>query len=313
MNDTTPPVPNLCTVPGAQPWSDDAKGMLFGLVGVAIFSLTLPFTRMAVAELDPTFVALGRGLVAALLAGLWLRLRRAALPKRASWLPLALVAAGCVIGFPWLTSIAMQTLPAAHGAVLVGILPLATALFATLRGHEKPSKGFWIAAMIGSTLVIAFALRQSGGSLHLADILMLGAVMLGAIGYAEGGRLARTMGGMAVISWALVLSAPLVMALMLGHFYLHGWPHGVASASMAAWIGFAYVSVLSMFIGFVFWYRGMALGGVARVGQVQLLQPFLSLLGACAILGEALEWPTMLFALAVMLVVAFGRKMAVRR
>jgi drug/metabolite transporter (DMT)-like permease len=293
--------------------SNDAKGMLFGLAGVAIFSLTLPFTRMAVAELDPTFVALGRALVAALLAGIWLSVRRTALPPGSSWLPLALVAIGCVIGFPWLTSMAMQTLPAAHGAVLVGILPLATALFATLRGHEKPSSGFWLAALAGSALVIIFALRQSGGGLQMADFLMLGAVILGAIGYAEGGRLAKTMGGMAVISWALVLSAPLVAALMLVHFYLHGWPQGMTSAGIGAWIGFAYVSVLSMFIGFVFWYRGMALGGVARVGQVQLVQPFLSLLGACAILGEALAWSTMLFALAVIATVAFGRKMAVRR
>lgn len=313
MTTPTPLAAHLSHTDGAGPWSDDAKGLLFGLVGVAIFSLTLPFTRMAVAELDPTFVALGRALVAALLAGLWLRFQRAALPKRTSWLPLALVAIGCVIGFPWLTSMAMQTLPAAHGAVLVGILPLATALFATLRGHEKPSKGFWVAAMAGSALVIVFALRQSGGTLQIADFLMLAAVMLGAIGYAEGGRLAKTMGGLAVISWALVLSAPLLLPLLLAHFWLHGWPQGIADAGPGAWIGFAYVSVFSMFIGFIFWYRGMALGGVARVGQMQLLQPFLTLLGAAALLGEALEWQTMLFALAVMFVVAFGRKMAVRR
>jgi drug/metabolite transporter (DMT)-like permease len=298
---------------GARRWSDDTRSLLFGLAGVAIFSLTLPFTRMAVHDLDSTFVALGRALIAALLAAIWLRFQRAALPKRASWLPLALVACGCVIGFPWLTSIALQTLPAAHGAVLVGILPLATALFATLRGHEKPSKGFWVAALAGSALVIAFALRQSGGTLQMADFLMLAAVLLGAIGYAEGGRLAKTMGGVAVISWALVLSAPLLLPLLLAHFWLHGGSHAMAGAGAGAWIGFTYVSVFSMFIGFIFWYRGMALGGVARVGQMQLLQPFLTLLGAWALLDEALEWPTMLFALAVMCVVALGRKMAVRR
>ena len=319
MHDNAPLGPGLYTsatpissiIKTMQPWSDDARGMLFGLAGVAIFSLTLPFTRMAVAELDPTFVALGRALVAALLAGIWLCLRRAPFPPRASWLPLALVAAGCVIGFPWLTSMAMQTLPAAHGAVLVGILPLATALFAALRGHEKPSPGFWATALAGSALVILFALRQSGGSLQMADILMLLAVALAAIGYAEGGRLAQTMGGLAVISWALVLSAPLLLPLLLVRWYTHPWSHGLAGAG--AWIGFAYVSVFSMFIGFVFWYRGMALGGVARVGQVQLVQPFLTLLGACLLLGEALAWSTMLFALAVIGVVALGRKMQVRR
>jgi drug/metabolite transporter (DMT)-like permease len=325
-----PPTSN--SIP-TQTLSNDAKGMLFGLAGVAIFSLTLPFTRMAVQELDPTFVALGRALVAALLAGMWLITRRAPFPPRSCWLPLALVAIGCVIGFPWLTSIAMQTLPAAHGAVLVGILPLATALFAALRGHEMPSLGFWLTALAGSMLVIAFALRQSGGSLHVADILMLAAVILGAIGYAEGGRLAKTMGGLAVISWALVLSAPLMLSLLLVHGWsqdgsnawsnvwaTHGSAVGIAavgittsSASIGAWIGFAYVSVFSMFIGFMVWYRGMALGGVARVGQTQLVQPFLTLLGAWALLGEALEWSTLLFALAVIALVALGRSMPVRR
>jgi drug/metabolite transporter (DMT)-like permease len=321
-----PARPTLNSMP-TQTLPNDAKGMLFGLAGVAIFSLTLPFTRMAVQELDPTFVALGRALVAALLAAIWLIARRAPFPPRSCWLPLALVAIGCVIGFPWLTSIAMQTLPAAHGAVLVGILPLATALFAALRGHEKPSLGFWLTALAGSMLVIAFALRQSGGSLHVADILMLAAVILGAIGYAEGGRLAKAMGGLAVISWALVLSAPLMLSLLLVHGWSQGWPNGwsngsdagttlsiaLPSASIGAWIGFAYVSVFSMFIGFMFWYRGMALGGVARVGQTQLVQPFLTLLGAWALLGEALEWSTLLFALAVIALVALGRSMPVRR
>ena len=295
----------------AQPLSDDSKGMLLGLVGVAIFSLTLPFTRMAVSELDPAFVALGRALVAALLAGVWLYWKRSALPPRSALLPLAMVSAGCVIGFPWLTSIAMQTLPASHGAVLVGILPLATALFAALRGHEKPSTGFWLMALTGSALVVGFALRQSGGSFHMADIAMFAAVVLAALGYAEGGRLAQSMGGQQVISWALVLSAPLLLPLVV---YL-SWSHGaaIASASPRAWLGFAYVSVFSMFVGFFFWYRGMAQGGVARVGQVQLVQPFLTLLGAALILGEALEWATVLFALAVIVVVAVGRKMQVKR
>ncbi len=291
--------------------TDESKGMLLGLVGVAIFSLTLPFTRLAVAAFDPAFVALGRALVAAALAGAWLWWQRAPLPPRAALLPLAMVAGGCVIGFPWLTSIAMQTLPASHGAVLVGILPLATALFSALRGNEKPSAGFWVMAALGSALVIGFALRQSGGSFHLADLAMFVAVVLGALGYAEGGRLSQSMGGQQVISWALVLAAPLVLPPVL---WL-GWSQGatIAAAGAGAWIGFAYVSVFSMFIGFLFWYRGMALGGVARVGQTQLVQPFLSLLGAAALLGEALEWSTVVFALAVIAVVAAGRKMQIRR
>jgi drug/metabolite transporter (DMT)-like permease len=266
---------------------------------------------MAVAELDPGFVALGRALVAALLGAIWLRRQRTALPPRSALLPLALVALGCVIGFPWLTSIALRTLPASHGAVMVGILPLATALFSALRGNEKPSAGFWAMALLGSAIVIGFALRQSGGSFHAADLLMFGAVALGALGYAEGGRLAQTMGGPQVISWALVLSAPLVAPLVL---WL-SWPRlgMLAEAGAAAWIGFGYVSVFSMFIGFIFWYRGMARGGVARVGQVQLVQPFLTLVGATLLLGEPFEPSNLAFALAVIAVVAAGKKMQVRR
>jgi drug/metabolite transporter (DMT)-like permease len=291
--------------------SGETGGMLLGLVGVAMFSLTLPFTRMAVAELDPAFVALGRALVAAALGAIWLRWNRVALPPRSALLPLALVSLGCVIGFPWLTSIALRTLPASHGAVLVGILPLATALFSALRGNEKPSAGFWMMALLGSGIVIGFALRQSGGSFQPADLLMFGAVALGALGYAEGGRLSQSMGGQQVISWALVLSAPLLVPLVL---WL-SWPRldAIAHAGARAWIGFAYVSVFSMFIGFFFWYRGMVLGGIARVGQVQLVQPFLTLVGAALLLGEPLELSNFVFALAVIAVVAGGRKMQVRR
>jgi len=298
--------------------SDETTGMLLGLIGVAIFSLTLPFTRLAVggeAGLSPVFVALGRALVAAVLAGGWLYWKRAPLPPRSALPALAMVAAGCVIGFPWLTSIAMRNLPAAHGAVLVGILPLATAVFAALLGGEKPSPGFWTMAILGSLLVAGFALRQSGGSLHLADLAaqlaMLLAVVLAAMGYAAGGRLSQTLGGQQTICWALVLAAPLLLPVV-------GWlcwdqAAQIAHAGAAAWTGFAYVSVFSMFIGFFFWYRGMALGGVARVGQVQLVQPFLTLLGATVVLGEALEWPTVIFAIAVIAVVGTGRKMQVKR
>jgi len=291
--------------------SDDTSGMLLGLVGVAMFSLTLPFTRMAVAELDPAFVALGRALVAAVFGAIWLRWHRAAWPPRSALLPLALVSLGCVIGFPWLTSIALRTLPASHGAVLVGILPLATAFYSTLRGNERPSAGFWAMALLGAAIVVAFALRQSGGSFQMADLLMLGAVALAAVGYAEGGRLAHTMGGQQVISWALVLSAPLLAPLVLCLTWTQ--TDALFDAGLRAWIGFAYVSLFSMFIGFFFWYRGMARGGIARVGQVQLVQPFLTLLGAALLLGEPLALSNFLFAFAVIALVAASRAMPVRR
>lgn len=301
----------ITTAPPARGINDDTRGMLLGLAGVAIFSLTLPFTRMAVADLDPVFVAMGRAVVAALLSACWLLWRRAALPKRAQLAPLLMVGAGCVIGFPLLTSIAMRTLPASHGAVLVGVLPLATALMAALRGHERPSFGFWAMALLGSALVIGFALRQSGGSLHLADLAVFAAVLCAGAGYAEGGRLSQDMGGEQVIGWGLVLSLPVALPVALWQ----GWHDApaLAAAGWRAWGGFAYTCVFSMFIGFFFWYRGMALGGVSRVGQVQLVQPFLSLLGAALVLGEPLQSEHILFALAVIAVVSAGKRMKVRR
>lgn len=288
-----------------------ASGMLLGLAGVLIFGMTFPATRLAVAELPADFVALGRALAAAVLAAAWLLARRLPFPPRTALLPLALVAAGCVVGFPWLTSIALKTVPAAHGAVLVGVLPLATAVFSALRGNERPSGPFWAMALAGSGLVIGFALYQGGGSLHQADLLLLGAVLLAAVGYAEGARLSRTLGGPQVISWALVLAAPLLAPLLL---WL-SWPHGadIAAAGLKAWLGFAYVAAFSMYIGFFFWYAGMARGGIARVGQVQLLQPFVTLAGAWAVLGEPLAPAHIGFALAVIGVVAAGRNMQIRK
>ncbi|MGH8808443.1 MAG: DMT family transporter [Noviherbaspirillum sp.] len=288
--------------------TQETRGMWLGMAGVAIFSLTLPFTRMAVAELNPVLVALGRAVVAAFgsIALLWWS--GATRPTPAQWRALVITSLGVVIGFPVFSSIAMRYVPASHGAVVIGILPLATALFGALRFGERPSAGFWLAAMAGSGLVIAFALWQGGGRFHPADIALFAAVIAAAMGYAEGGRLSQTMGGQQVISWALVLSMPILLPVTL---WL-GWEYGV-SASPKAWIGFGYVSLFSMFIGFFFWYKGLALGGIARVGQVQLVQPFLTLIGAALILGETLDASNFLFAAAVIAVVAIGRRMTIKR
>jgi drug/metabolite transporter (DMT)-like permease len=291
--------------------SDDARGMLLGLIGVAIFSLTLPFTRLAVRELDPLFLTLGRAMGAAVLAAGWLRMRRVAFPGRAALWPLTIVALGCVLGFPLLSSIAMRSVPASHGAVLAGMLPLATALYAALRGYERPSNGFWLVALLGSSLVVVFALSQGGGALQPADLLMFGAIVSAAAGYAEGGRLARTLGGQETICWALVLAFVPAAVLLLA--VEGGQLRHLGAAGPASWLAFGYVTVFSMFIGFFFWYRGLALGGVARVGQVQLLQPFLSLAGAAVLLGETLTLANVGFALAVIATVALGRRMQVRR
>lgn len=305
---TAPTAPTPPTESDASPARHESRGMWLGLVGVAVFSLTLPFTRIAVAELNPAFVAFGRAVVAGLCALALLAWIKAPRPTAQQLRGLIITALGVVVGFPLFSSIAMRYVPAAHGAVVVGLLPLATALFGALRFGERPSTGFWLAALAGSGIVIAFALRAGGGSFHPADFALFAAVLTAAMGYAEGGRLAQSMGGQNVIAWALVVALPVMLPVSL---WL-GWQYGV-SASAPAWLAFAYVSLFSMFIGFFFWYKGLALGGIARVGQVQLLQPFMSLLGAAVIAHEALDASNMLFALAVIVVVAIGRRMAVRR
>lgn len=288
--------------------TEETKGMWFGLVGVAIFSLTLPFTRMAVVELHPIFIALGRAVVAAICAGALLWWLRAPRPTPAQWRALAITSLGVVVGFPVFSSLAMRDVPASHGGIVIGILPLATALVGALRFGERPSLGFWLAALTGSAIVIGFALQQGGGTLQLADLALFAAVISAAMGYAEGGRLSQTMGGQQVISWALLLSMPVLLPVTIWY----GWHYGV-DASASTWIAFGYVSLFSMFIGFFFWYKGLALGGIARVGQVQLLQPFLTLLGAVAILGETLTMVNILFAIAIIVTVAVGRRMPIRR
>lgn len=282
--------------------------MLFGLVGVMIFSLTLPFTRMAVAELNPVFIALGRAVVAATAAALLMWQTRAPWPTRQQWSGLIITALGCVVGFPVFTSLAMRYVPASHGAIVVGILPLATALCAALRFGERPSVAFWINAAIGSTIVIGFAIWQGGGTLRLADLALFIAVAAAGIGYAEGGRLSQAMGGQQVISWALIVSMPVLIPITAWLGMHYGF-----NASPKAWLAFAYVSLFSMFIGFFFWYKGLALGGIARVGQVQLLQPFLTLIAASLMLGETLDWRNLLFAVAIIAVVVVGRKMPIKR
>lgn len=291
--------------------TQESKGMWLGLIGVAIFSLTLPFTRMAVMELNPIFVALGRAVVAAFgsIGLLWYL--GAVRPSAAQWRPLVIVSLGVVVGFPVFATVAMVYVPASHGAIVLGILPLATALFGALRCGERPSIGFWLAAVAGSVIVVGFALSDNSGiasGFHLADLALFAAVIAAAMGYAEGARLSQTMGGQQVISWALVLALPLLLPITAWF----GWRYGVV-ASPGAWLGFVYVSLFSMFIGFFFWYKGLALGGIARVGQTQLLQPFMTLVGATLLLNEPLQIRQILFACAVIAIVAVGRRMPVRR
>ncbi len=278
--------------PARRALSPRAEGMLLGALGVLAFSFTMPATRAAAPELGGVFVGLGRSLVAAVLAGAILFCLREPLPDRRHWPALALVALGVIIGFPLLSALAMQSLPSAHGAVATGLLPAATAVMGVLRAGERPSKLFWVGCLVGVVAVLAFAATEGAGHPQPGDLLLLAAVGLGALGYAEGGRLAREINGWRVICWALVLVAPLLIVPVL----LAVGKHGV-SASPRAWIGFSYVAVVSALLGFFAWYRGLALGGVAHVGQIQLVQPVLTLVWAALLLGEPIRLPSVLAAL----------------
>jgi drug/metabolite transporter (DMT)-like permease len=278
----------------------ETQGLLLGMVAVSIFSLTLPATRVAVAELDPVFVGLGRGVVAALFAIGYLLVSRAPLPARSEWRGLAIVAAGVVVGFPLFSALAMRDLPAVHGGVMLAILPLATAIAGAVYAHERPPAKFWLLSLAGASAVVAFALREGGGNFQFADLLLVAAVVCAAVGYAVGARLTPRLGGLAVISWALVLTAPfVVIPVALAS------PNATAP-SFEAWFGFAYVSLASQFLGFVPWYRGLALGGIARVSQLQLAQPFLTVFASAWLLGEGLDLTTIGFAVLVVLLVGFS-------
>lgn len=279
-----------------------SKGWGSGLLGVLIFSGSLPATRLAVAGFDPTFLTGARAVIAALLGAGLLVLLRQRRPRRADLGPLLVVALGVVVGFPLLTALALQHMTAAHSIVFVGLLPLATAIFGVLRGGERPRAPFWIFSILGSLTVAGFALSRGGSGSIVGDLLMVAAILACGLGYAEGAVLSRRLGGWQVISWALVLALP-AMALAT----LVTLPESVGHVAAPAWLGLAYVSVFSMLVGFVFWYRGLALGGIAKVGQLQLLQPFFGLALAALLLHEPVA-PAMVAVTAVVVLCVGGAK-----
>ena len=272
--------------------------VFLGFLGVLAFSFTLPATRVAVEQLDPTFVGIGREAFAALLAGLILLVARAPFPSRVQLRRLAIVALGVVFGWPLFTAIALQDVTSAHSAVIVGILPAATAVAAVLRAGERPTRGFWLASLAGLMAVLGFAASQGAGLPSTADLLILIAVALSAIGYAEGGALARELGGWRVICWAVLLSAPLTIPIALV-----AAAGSDVHADADAWLGFAYVAGVSALLGFFPWYAGLARGGVAKIGQVQLVQPLLTLAWSAALLGEHVSLITLFAAVLVVLCV----------
>jgi len=286
---------------------DETRGLWLGLLGVVIFAMTLPMTRLAVGpasdpQLPPLFVTAGRAGFAGLLSALYLWATGAPRVQRRHLPALAASALGTVVGFPLFASLALRQVDAMHAAVVTGLMPLATAIAAALYFRQRPSNGFWACAALGCAMVIAFAAWRGAGQLSSADGLLLLAVLSTAVGYVAGARVAADLPAERVICWVLVLSLPLTLPAMLA-----SWPAVPVRAS--AWAGFAYVTLFSMWLGFFAWYRGLALGGTVRVSQVQLVQPFLALLFAVPVLGETLDSTTVLFSLAVIAVVFVGKRM----
>ncbi|ERF84990.1 MULTISPECIES: DMT family transporter [Bradyrhizobium] len=281
------------------------EGWGSGLLGVIIFSGSLPATRVAVAGFSPLFLTAARAAIAALLGAVLLAVLRQPWPERRDLVSLTIVALGVVIGFPLLTALALQHITSAHSIVFIGLLPLSTAVFGVLRGGERPKPLFWLFSCIGGATVAGFALSNDGSASLTGDLLMVAAIVICGLGYAEGAALSRRLGGWQVISWALVLSVPatLLMTIMT-------LPPSWQGIGAPAWLGLGYVSIFSMLVGFVFWYRGLALGGIASVGQLQLLQPFFGLALAGLLLHEPVAWSMIAATMLVVVCVVFARRFA---
>ena len=280
-------------------------GWINGAIGMLIFSASLPATRVAVSGFDPVFLTSARAAIAGALALVLVRVVGGQRPQRSDLVSLAVIACGVVIGFPLLTALALQHVTSAHSLVFIALLPLATASFGVLRGGERPRLAFWLFSLAGSAIVAGFALMGGGEASLVGDLLMVLAVIVCGLGYAEGARLSRRLGGLKVICWALILSLPMMLAIAIATH-----PDSLVGIGDSAWAGLAYVSVFSMLIGFVFWYRGLALGGIAAVGQLQLLQPFFGLALAAGLLGEAVSWSMAVATIAVVACVAGARRFA---
>ena len=287
-------------------------GLWLGLLGMLIFAGTIPMTRLAsgsdeAPQLPAVFVAIGRAGVAGLLSIAYLLITRAPWPRRQHWPMLLLSVFGNVLGWPLLLGLAVRRVDAMHAAVITGLMPLATAAVGALVLHQRPSRGFWAFALLGAALVVAFAAWSGAGLPQLGDLLLLGAVIASSIGYISGAKVSSGPDGMTAeqtISWILVLALPVSLPTLVAQ-----WP--TVPVHPAAWAGFAYVATLSMWMGFFAWYRGMAWAGTLRVSQVQLLQPFVSILLSVPLLGERLRPATLGFSIAVMACVYLGRRMSV--
>jgi drug/metabolite transporter (DMT)-like permease len=289
--------------------SREKLGLLLGFIGMCMFAGTLPATRLAILGLDPLFLTGARGTIAGSAALAILLLARRTLPARALWGEICGTAFCTALAYPLLAAFAMMSVPAAHGGVVLGILPLATAAAAALIAHEQPSRGFWLASAAGAALVLIFTLRQSGGvGVSAGDLFLLGTIAAGAIGYTMSARLTALMPGWEVISWQVVILLPLFAAATIAL-----WPSDIASVPIACWAGLAYVGLVSQYTSFFVFNAAMARAGIARTSQIMLLQPFVIIALAVVVNGEQVEVETVLFAAAVVATVLIGQRMRVER
>ena len=287
--------------------SDESKGMFLGLVGVVSFGLTLPATRFIIPYFEPVFIGLGRAVIASFVAALLLIATKQTRPSRNQFYQLLVVASGVVVGFPILSAWAMQTVPASHGGVVLGVLPLATAIVGAVVSNEKPSVAFWICGIVGSAVVIAYSLLQGVGEFQTGDFFLLGAIVSAATGYALGGKLSKEIGGWQVICWALVISFPFIIVPA----WLEAPQDAFGSLPLNVILSFLYLALVSQLFGFFFWNKGLALGGVARVSQTQLLQPIVTLVASALLINETINVQTIVFATLVIVTVAIGKKMPI--
>lgn len=284
---------------------ESTSGWINGFLGVIIFAGSLPATRIAVAEFNPIFLTSARAVIATLLGIILIVSFKQPYPKREDVTSLIIIALGVVIGFPLLTAFALQYVTSAHSIVFVGLLPLCTAVFASTRGAERPKPFFWLFSILGAASVVGYALKSYGYFSLKGDLLMLAAIIVCGLAYSEGGRLSRKIGGWQVICWSLILSLPVMLPMALITL-----PESFEHVTTRAVISLGYVSLCSMLLGFVFWYRGLAQGGVAAVGQIQLLQPFIGLGLAALLLNETINWSMLIVTLIAAICVAAAKKYA---
>ena len=287
---------------------DEAKGMLLGIIGVCAFGLTLPATRFIVPYLDPIFIGLGRAVLAAIFAAILLLWFRQAVPNRRQIYQLFVVALGVVVGFPVFSTWAMLSVPASHGGVVLGILPLVTAFVGVLIGNERPGISFWVVGVIGGGLVVFYSVIQGSGGVQISDLALLGAILSAAIGYAVGARLSKELGGWQVICWALVLSLPFIIVPTINYA-----PDSLSNISVMGYASFFYLALVSQLFAFFVWYKGLALGGTARVSQAQLLQPFVTIFASVLFLGEVIDTVTVIFVFLVISTVWLGKRMPIKQ